>query len=211
MAVIGWAATTSNRVVALEASQVVAEQRLTKAEADANQYRNDISEIRDRISRIEGYLTEFSKVTVTLVLEGHCPSKKNLWKRGMGGAYLHRQRCAGEFENLEKVNNEIMRKRGPGPKRKSTKGSQGTRLAFFQLNSPSSLPMRRRYPSEMQSEPLSGRIGAGCGSASCVRDREPFVPVVARFGWFIECRYHNALGSADFSNANTKRIYAISI
>ena len=51
IAIVGWAATKSNRVAALEASQAAHEQRLAKAESDAIQYRNDMSEIRDRISR----------------------------------------------------------------------------------------------------------------------------------------------------------------
>jgi hypothetical protein len=54
--VLGWATTTSSRVSALEASQAAHEQRIEKAESDANQYRNDMGEIRDRISRIEGYI-----------------------------------------------------------------------------------------------------------------------------------------------------------
>ena len=56
VAIIGWATTTSSRVSALEANEVAHEKRMEKAESDANQYRNDMSEIRDRISRIEGYL-----------------------------------------------------------------------------------------------------------------------------------------------------------
>ena len=56
IAVFGWAATTSSRVAALEASEVAHEQRISKAESDADQYRKDMSEIQDRISRMEGYL-----------------------------------------------------------------------------------------------------------------------------------------------------------
>ena len=61
VAVIGWGATTSARVSALEASQSAHEQRLARAESDANQYRQDISEVRDRISRIEGYLKRLTQ------------------------------------------------------------------------------------------------------------------------------------------------------
>jgi len=43
-------------VAALEASEVAHEQRISKAESDADQYRKDMSEIQDRISRMEGYL-----------------------------------------------------------------------------------------------------------------------------------------------------------
>ena len=60
VAILGWATTTSNRVSAVEASQAAHEQR-TKAESDATQYRNDPSEIRDRISRIEGYLKRLAE------------------------------------------------------------------------------------------------------------------------------------------------------
>jgi hypothetical protein len=53
VAILGWAATTGSRVAALEANQAAQEQRISKAEKDADQYRQDTSEIRDRISRIE--------------------------------------------------------------------------------------------------------------------------------------------------------------
>ena len=61
VAMIGWARTTSNRVAALEANEVVHEQRIEKTGSDANQYRQDISEVRDRISRIEGYLKRLTQ------------------------------------------------------------------------------------------------------------------------------------------------------
>jgi hypothetical protein len=61
VAVFGWAATTSSRVSALEANEAAHEQRISKAEADANQYRRDIGEVRDRISRIEGYLKRLAQ------------------------------------------------------------------------------------------------------------------------------------------------------
>ena len=61
VAILGWATTTSNRVSALEANEVAHEKRIEKAESDANQYRNDMSEIRDRISRIEGYLKRLAQ------------------------------------------------------------------------------------------------------------------------------------------------------
>jgi hypothetical protein len=46
---------TSNRPASLEANQAAHEQRLAKTEKDADQYRQDSGEIRDRISRIKGY------------------------------------------------------------------------------------------------------------------------------------------------------------
>jgi hypothetical protein len=61
VAIIGWAATTSNRVAAFEANEVAHENRIEKAESDANQYRQDMSEVRDRISRIEGYLKRLAQ------------------------------------------------------------------------------------------------------------------------------------------------------
>jgi hypothetical protein len=48
-------------VAALEANQAAHEQRLAKAEKDADQYRQDTSDIRDRISRIEGYLKRLAQ------------------------------------------------------------------------------------------------------------------------------------------------------
>ena len=50
VAIAGWAATTSSRVAALEASQAAHEQRITKAEQDAAKYRDDVADIRDRLS-----------------------------------------------------------------------------------------------------------------------------------------------------------------
>ena len=61
VAILGWATTTSSRVSALEANEVAHEKRIEKAESDANQYRNDMSEIRDRISIIEGYLKRLAQ------------------------------------------------------------------------------------------------------------------------------------------------------
>ena len=61
VAIFGWAASTGNRVAALEAGQAAHEQRLAKAEKDADQYRQDTSDIRDRISRIEGYLKRLTQ------------------------------------------------------------------------------------------------------------------------------------------------------
>jgi heme exporter protein D len=61
VAIIEWAATTSNRVAALEANETAHERRIEKAESDANQYRQDMGEIRDRISRIEGYLKRLTQ------------------------------------------------------------------------------------------------------------------------------------------------------
>jgi hypothetical protein len=48
-------------VAALEANEVAHENRIEKAESDANQYRQDMSEVRDRISRIEGYLKRLAQ------------------------------------------------------------------------------------------------------------------------------------------------------
>ena len=48
-------------MAALEAREVAHEQRISKAESDADQYRKDMSEIRDRISRIEGYLKRLAR------------------------------------------------------------------------------------------------------------------------------------------------------
>ena len=45
-------------MAALEANQAAHEQ---KAEKDADQYRQDTSDIRDRISRIEGYLKRLAQ------------------------------------------------------------------------------------------------------------------------------------------------------
>jgi hypothetical protein len=61
VAIFGWAANTSNRVASLEANQTAHEQRLARAEKDADQYRQDTTEIRDRISRIEGYLKRLTQ------------------------------------------------------------------------------------------------------------------------------------------------------
>jgi hypothetical protein len=61
IAVVGWAATTSSRVAALEARETAHAERISKAESDADQYRKDMSEIRDRISRIEGYLKRLAQ------------------------------------------------------------------------------------------------------------------------------------------------------
>ena len=61
VAIFGWAANTSNRVASLEANQTAHEQRLVRAEKDADQYRQDTTEIRDRISRIEGYLKRLTQ------------------------------------------------------------------------------------------------------------------------------------------------------
>lgn len=55
VAIFGWASNTSNRVAALEANEAAHEQRLAKAEKDADRYRQDMGEIRDSISRIEDY------------------------------------------------------------------------------------------------------------------------------------------------------------
>ena len=57
VAIIGWAATASSRMAALEANEVAHE----KAESDANQYRQGMSELRDPISRIEGYLKRLTQ------------------------------------------------------------------------------------------------------------------------------------------------------
>ena len=61
VAIFGWASNTSNRVAALEANRTAHEQCLAKAEKDADQYRQDTSDIRDRISRIEGYLKRLAQ------------------------------------------------------------------------------------------------------------------------------------------------------
>lgn len=61
VAIFGWASNTSTRVAALEPNQAAHEQRVAKAEKDADQYRHDMGEIRDRISRIEGYLKRLAQ------------------------------------------------------------------------------------------------------------------------------------------------------
>jgi hypothetical protein len=48
-------------VASLDANQAAHEQRLERAEKDADQYRQDTTEIRDRISRIEGYLKRLTQ------------------------------------------------------------------------------------------------------------------------------------------------------
>jgi hypothetical protein len=52
---------SANRVATFEANEVAHENRIEKAESDANQYRQNMSEVRDRISRIEGYLKRLTQ------------------------------------------------------------------------------------------------------------------------------------------------------
>ena len=61
VAIVGWAASTSSRVSALEASQAAHAQRIEKAEKDADEYRQSVDEIRDRLARIEGYFKRLAQ------------------------------------------------------------------------------------------------------------------------------------------------------
>ena len=61
VAIVGWAASTTSRVSALDASQAAHEQRIAKAEQDAAKYRDDVADIRDRLARLEGYLKRLAQ------------------------------------------------------------------------------------------------------------------------------------------------------
>ena len=55
-------------------------------------------------------------MTATLVLKGHCPSKKNLWKRGRGGrTYIDDETAALTKELDDITRNDRSRGREGGP------------------------------------------------------------------------------------------------